>query len=161
MPHKHNAARRHRICKMKFTVTNWREYEAGLRHRGSLTLWLTPEALAGWAAPRRTTRGGQPRDSDLAIEATLTFGMVFGLPLRQGEGLLGSVLKLMGLDLPVPDHTTLSRRARRGDHLTDGEAAPFQQKGLCTSSSIAPGLKSTARASSWRRMRCQISSQLA
>ena len=68
MPHKHNAARRHRICKMKFKVTNWREYEAGLRRRGSLTLWLTPEALAGWAAPRRTTRGGQPRYSDLAIE---------------------------------------------------------------------------------------------
>ena len=97
---------------MKFKVTNWREYEAGLRRRGSLTLWLTPEALAGWAAPRRTTRGGQPRYSDLAIEATLTLGMVFGLPLRQGEGLLGSVLKLMGLELPVPDHTTLSRRAR-------------------------------------------------
>ncbi|MGO4569568.1 IS5/IS1182 family transposase, partial [Rhizobium sp. 2YAF20] len=57
MPHKHNAARRHRISKMKFKVTNWREYEAGLHRRGSLTLWLAPVALAGWAAPRRTTRG--------------------------------------------------------------------------------------------------------
>jgi hypothetical protein len=56
MPHNHNAARRHRICKMKFKVTNWREYEAGRRRRGSLTLWLTPEALAGWAAPRHDTR---------------------------------------------------------------------------------------------------------
>lgn len=112
MPHKHNAARRHHIGKMKFKVTNWAEYEAGLRRRGSLTLWITPEALSGWAAPRRKTRGGQPRYSDLTIETTLMLGMVFGLRLRQSEGLLRSVLDMMGLDLPVPDHTTLSRRAR-------------------------------------------------
>ncbi len=112
MPHKHNAARRHHIGKMKFKVTNWGEYEAGLRRRGSLTLWITPEALSGWAAPRRKTRGGQPRYSDLAIETTLMLGMVFGLRLRQSEGLLSSVLDMMALDLPVPDHTTLSWRAR-------------------------------------------------
>jgi len=68
MPHKHNAARRHHIGKMKFKVTNWAEYEAALRRRGSLTVWITPEALIGWAAPRRRTRGGQPLYSDLAIE---------------------------------------------------------------------------------------------
>lgn len=111
MPFKHNAARRHRIGKMKFKVTNWTEYEAGLRRRGSLTLWITPEALSSWQAPKRTTRGGQPLYSDLAIETALTLGVVFGLRLRQTEGLLASVLKLMGLDLTVPDHTTLSRRA--------------------------------------------------
>lgn len=97
---------------MRFQVTNWPEYEAGLRRRGSLTLWITPEALTGWAAPRRKTRGGQPLYSDLAIETTLMLGMVFGLRLRQSEGFLNSVLELMALDLPVPDHTTLSRRAR-------------------------------------------------
>jgi transposase len=112
MPHKHNAARRHRIGKMQFKVMNWRDYKAGLRRRGSLTLWLTPKALVGWAAPRRKTRGGQQRYSDLAIETALMLGMVFGLRLRQSEGLLSSVLELMGLDLPVPDHTTLSRRAQ-------------------------------------------------
>ena len=129
MPHKHNAARRHHIGKMKFKVTNWAEYEAGFRRRGSLTLWITPEALSGWAAPRRKTRGGQPLYSDLAIETTLMLGMVFGLRLRQSEGLLSSVLEIMALDLPVPDHTTLSRRARtwkptaRGNdqqHVADG-----------------------------------------
>jgi hypothetical protein len=112
MPHKHNVARRHHIRKMKFKVTDWAEYEAGLRRRGSLTLWITPEALAGWAAPRRKTRGGRPRYSDLAIETTLMLGMVFGLRLRQSEGFLNSILELMALDLPVPDQTALSRRAR-------------------------------------------------
>ncbi|NTG45732.1 transposase [Agrobacterium sp. 13-626] len=112
MPHKHNVARRHHIGKMKFKVTNWAEYDAGLRQRGSLTLWITPAAVEGWAARRRETRGGQARYSDLAIETTLTLRQVFGLRLRQTEGFLSSVLALMGLDLPAPDHTTLSRRAR-------------------------------------------------
>jgi hypothetical protein len=98
---------------MKFKVTNWAEYDAGLRQRGSLTLWITLEAVDGWAAPRRKTRGGQPRYSDLAIETALTLGLVFGLRLRQAEGFLTSVLRLMGLDLPAPDHTTLSRRANK------------------------------------------------
>lgn len=111
MPFKHNAARRHRIGKMKLKVTNWREYEAGLRRRGSLTLWVAGEALSSWQAPKRVTRGGQPRYSDLAIETALTLGLAFGLRLRQTEGLLASVLQLMELDLAVPDHTTLSRRA--------------------------------------------------
>jgi hypothetical protein len=113
MPHKHNAARRHHIGKMNFKVTNWAEYDAGLRQRGSLTVWVTSEAVDGWAAPRRKTRGGQPRYSDLAIESALTLGLVFGLRLRQAEGFLTSVLRLMGLDLAVPDHTTLSRRANK------------------------------------------------
>lgn len=112
MPFKHNAARRHHIGKMKFKLANWAEYEAGLRRRGSLTLWITPEALSSWQAPRRKTRGGQPRYSDLAIQTALTLGLAFGLRLRQTEGFLTSVLQLMGLDLAVPDHTTLSRRAR-------------------------------------------------
>ncbi|MGM4986078.1 IS5 family transposase [Rhizobium sp. 11_C7_N12_5] len=119
MPFKHNASRRHRIGKMKFQVTNWAEYEAGLRRRGSLMLWMTPEALSSWQAPKRTTRGGQPRYSDLAIETALTLGLVFGLRLRQTEGFLTSVLTLMGLDLAVPDHTTRSRRASKR-RLPDG-----------------------------------------
>ncbi|MDH6233801.1 hypothetical protein M2281_004414 [Mesorhizobium soli] len=87
---------------MKFKVTNWPEYEAGLRRRGSLTLWLTPQALTMWVAPRRTTRGSEHRYSDLAIETALTLGLVFGLRLRQAEGLLASVLQMMGLALAVP-----------------------------------------------------------
>jgi hypothetical protein len=112
MPHKHNAARCHHIVKMKFKVANWAEYDAGLRKRGRLILRMTSEAVDGWAAPRRKTRGGQPRYSDLAIETRLTLGLAFGLRLRQSEGFLSSVLALMGLDLPAPDPTTPSRRAR-------------------------------------------------
>jgi len=36
---------------------------------------------------------------------------VFRLALRQTEGLIGSIIGLLGLTLAVPDHTTLCRRA--------------------------------------------------
>jgi hypothetical protein len=96
----------------RYRIRNWREYEAGLKRRGDLTLWLDEAAIAGWHAPRRTTPGGQARYSDLAIELVLILRLVFHLALRQAEGFASSVLRLLGLDLPVPDHTTLSRRGR-------------------------------------------------
>jgi hypothetical protein len=92
-------------------VTNWPAYEAGLRQRGSLTVWFTDEAVEAWAAEPRTTRGGQPWYSPLAILTALTVRAVFRLAYRQAEGLIGSVIGLLGLTLRVPDHTTLSRRA--------------------------------------------------
>src|SRR4051794_30102899 len=82
-----------------------------LRQRGSLTVWFTAEAIAAWRAAPRTTRGGQPWYSPLAILTALTLRAVFRLALRQTEGLIGSVLHLLGLELAVPDHSTLSRRA--------------------------------------------------
>ncbi len=111
MPFKANADRRHHIPRQRHRVTNWAAYDAGLRARGSLTVWFTAEAIEAWRAGPRTTRGGQPRYSGLAIATALTLRTVFRLALRQTEGLIGSILQLLGLDLAVPDHSTLSRRA--------------------------------------------------
>ena len=111
MPFKLNQDGRHHTPKQKHKVTNWREYDASLRQRGSLTIWFTAEAVEAWAAEPRTTRGGQPWYSALAILTALTLRAVFRLAYRQTEGLIGSVIGLLGLALRVPDHTTLSRRA--------------------------------------------------
>src|SRR5881275_1694246 len=111
MPFKANADRRHHIPKQRRRVTNWAEYDAALRQRGSLTVWFTEEAVAAWEAEPRTTPGGQPHYSDLAITTALTLKAVFRLALRQTEGLIGSIIGLLGLDLAIPDHSTLSRRA--------------------------------------------------
>ena len=111
MPFKAHADRRHHIPKQRHRVTNWAAYDAGLRARGSLTVWFTAEAIEAWRAEPRVTRGGQPRYSALAITTALTLRAVFRLALRQTEGLLGSIIALLGLDLAVPDHSTLSRRA--------------------------------------------------
>ena len=85
MPFKANAVRRHHIPKQKRKVTNWAAYDAGLRQRGSLTVWFS----------------------------ALTLKAVFRLTLRQTEGLIGSIIRLLGLVLAVPDHSTLSRRAEK------------------------------------------------
>src|SRR3954470_5813757 len=111
LPFKLNQAGRHHIPRQRRKVTNWPAYDASLRQRGSLTVWFTDEAITAWRAEPRTTCGGQPWYSELAILTALTLRAVFRLAYRQTEGLIGSLMRLLGLDLPVPDHTTLSRRA--------------------------------------------------
>jgi hypothetical protein len=110
VPFKANAKCRHYVPKQKRRLTNWPAYEASLRQRGDLTVWFSEEAIAVWRAEPRTTRGGQSWYSPLAILTALTLRAVFHLALRQTEGLISSLIRLLGLDLPVPDHTTLSRR---------------------------------------------------
>jgi hypothetical protein len=82
LPFKANADRRHRIPKQRFRVTNWAEYDAALRGRGSLTVWFTEAAMAAWEAEPRTARGGQPRYLALAINTARTLRAVFRLALR-------------------------------------------------------------------------------
>lgn len=105
MPHKFNHPRRHKFGKAKYRLRNWPNYDAALRRRGDVRLWISEEAIAGWSA-----RPGSWIYSAPAIETCLTLRVVFGLALRQTEGFVASILKLLNLDLPVPDHTTLSRR---------------------------------------------------
>jgi len=99
-------------AKSQYRVRNWPEYEAGLKKRGDLTVWLSDDALQSWRVPAEGKPGGQRTYSDVAIEAALTIRMVFHLPLRQTEGFLRSLAQLLELDLPIPDHTTLSRRLK-------------------------------------------------
>ena len=77
--------------------------------RGDVTLWLTPDAIATWAAAGVGRRSGQLQYSDLAIETALTLSLLFHVPLRQTEGVLTSIFGMLGVDLTAPDHTTLSR----------------------------------------------------
>ena len=113
MPHKFNADRRDKIPKQKQRVTNWAEYNEGLRRRGDLTVWISEDAIGLWSAARRTTLGGQRRFSNLAIELCLTLGMVFKQPLRQTQGLMRSIARLLGAEIVVSDCSTLSRRSNR------------------------------------------------
>ena len=112
MPFKANAARRHHIPKQRYRVCNWQEYDAALRARGSLNVWFSDEAVERWRAETRSTPGGQRTYSDLAILTALMLRAVYRLALRQTEGLVASLVQVLGLDLAVPDHSTLSRRAK-------------------------------------------------
>jgi hypothetical protein len=85
-------------------------------------VWFTDGAIAAWKAAPRTTRGSQPHYSDLAITTALILRAVFRLALRQTEGLIGSILQLLGVDLPVPDYSTW--RNRSGVAGTAGALSP-------------------------------------
>ena len=78
-------------------------------------IWFSEDAIDGWIPRGKHSRGAQRRYSDLAIETALTLGILFHLPLRQTEGFVGSLLRLMDLDLRSPDHSTLSSRAKQLD----------------------------------------------
>ena len=112
MPHKFNDARRDKFAKAQYRVKNASEYNESLRRRGDLTIWVANDVAENWSSPPRKTRGGRRLYSDLAIEVCLTLQVIFRLPLRQTQGFMRSIAKLMGLDLPVPDYSTLSRRGK-------------------------------------------------
>src|SRR5437764_10686451 len=111
MPYPVNAAQRYPFPKARYRVKNWREYDQALQTRGSLTLWVTPEAIAAWQATPTGQRGRSPFYSNLAIETGHLLRLAFGRPWRQTEGLLRSIATLLGVNLPIPDHTTFSRRS--------------------------------------------------
>lgn len=97
--------------KRQYRVRNWPEYNAGLKHRGSLTFWVSPEALSQWLVEKKTgRRGASPTYSDIAIATQATLKSLFHLAGRQAQGFVESLFELMQLELPVPDHSTVSRR---------------------------------------------------
>jgi len=97
--------------KQQYRVRNWSEYSAALVKRGSLTIWLDEGALVGWIEPQRSgKRGASQTYSEAAITAILLLKAVYRLPLRGVQGLVQSVFGLMGLALPIPHYSTLSRR---------------------------------------------------
>ena len=98
--------------KRQYRVRNWRDYNRALIGRGSLTLWVEQGTLDKWrdtAAPVR--RGRRRFYSDLAVTCALILREVYHLPLRSTQGLVSSLLRLLGEDLPAPHYSTLSRRA--------------------------------------------------
>jgi hypothetical protein len=102
----------YKYAKSPYRIRNWSEYEAGLRRRGDLTVWLSDDAINSWRALPSGKPGGQRTYANIAIEAALTIRMVFHLPLRQTEGFLRSLAEKLELNIPIPDHTTLSRRVK-------------------------------------------------
>ncbi|HTX86465.1 MAG TPA: IS5 family transposase [Candidatus Nanoarchaeia archaeon] len=98
-------------AKTKYHLKNWKEYNENLKQRGSLEVWLDEDVLlSDWFSEPSGKPGVQPIYSDTAIRIVLQFGQVFHQKLRQTEGLLQSVFKQLGVKLPIPDYSTLSRR---------------------------------------------------
>ena len=98
--------------KDKYRLTNWPAYNAGLKQRGSLTLWISEDVAGSWNYDGVVKRGGQFEYSDTCIRVLLTLKVTFRLAFRQLEGFAGSIFQLMGIDLKVPCYTQVCRRQK-------------------------------------------------
>ena len=99
--------------KAKYRIRNWNEYNKSLIQRGSITIWLSEDAVKKWLAPRKVGKKGRPElFSDDAILAALMIRFVFHLSLRALQGFLTSLIVLLSAELPVPYYTQICRRAK-------------------------------------------------
>lgn len=102
--------------KAHYRVRNWAEYNKSLEKRGSLTVWVSEEAIKAWTDPEQSGAQGRPVTySDMAIECMAMLQAVYRLPLRGTRGLVQSIFELMQITLSVPHYSTLSRRKRKLD----------------------------------------------
>jgi hypothetical protein len=110
MPYKFNESRRHKIKKAIYKVTNWSEYNDALRNRGDITIWFTQDAVENWR-PAKTGGRGRPMEySDHVIETAMLIRQVFKLALRQTEGFMTSIARIMGAAIAIPDFSCISKR---------------------------------------------------
>ena len=100
---------RHRAL---YRVKNWSEYDKALVQRGSITFWMSDDFEKTWLHSGEKQRGSQFEYSDQAILVMLTVKEVFHLPNRGVEGFVRSLFEMMKIKLPVPDHSTLSKRGK-------------------------------------------------
>jgi len=105
-----DALRNQHKPKDRYKITNWSEYNAGLKQRGSLTLWLDDKVAQSWYHQGPAKRGGQMIYSADCIVMLLSLKVTFRLGFRQLEGFAESILNLMGIDLQVPSYTQICRR---------------------------------------------------
>ena len=99
------------MSKDKYKVTNWSDYNNGLKKRGSINLWVCSNLSEQWSWQGESQRGGQYEYSNVAIELCLTIRKVYSLGLRQTEGFISSFFAQCGWYLPVPSYTTICRRS--------------------------------------------------
>ena len=96
----------------RYKVNNWSEYNRSLKNRGDITLWFSEDAIESWHYQGKKQKGGQLKYSDQCIEVCCMIRKVYRLPLRQTQGLVSSIMRLMHLKLNVPDYTRICRRSK-------------------------------------------------
>jgi hypothetical protein len=95
-----------------YKITNWRKYNESLVRRGSITFWFSEDVIDEWYHANDQPKVGHPFVySDTAIECLLALRELFQLPYRQTEGLGRSLAELMRVEIPIPDYTSLAKRA--------------------------------------------------
>ena len=110
MPYKFNESLHHKIKKAGYKVTNWARYNDALRRRGDISIWFTQDAIDQWRSAKTGGRGRPQEYSDHAIDTAMLIRQVFKLALRQTEGLMTSIARVMGAAISIPDFSCISKR---------------------------------------------------
>ncbi len=116
MPNKYLEKKGVKVRKQKYRVNNWSEYNASLKRRGDIEVWISPKVLDNWYSRDRVYDGTGTPDlySDEAIIACMELRKVFRQPLRQTQGFVDSILRMLGMkDISCPDFGNLSKRLKR------------------------------------------------
>src|SRR5215469_7697353 len=96
----------------RYKITNWAKYNEALVNRGNLSFWVSDVVIREWKHKNPDCQQGRHFVySDLAIETLLTIRELYQLPYRTTEGFGKWIFGLMQLDLPIPDYTSLCKRA--------------------------------------------------
>ena len=136
MPYKHNESRRHKIEKAKYRVANWPDYNNALRKRGDFTVYFTEDAIDQWHSPKTGKRGRPQTYSPIAIKTGLMIRQVFRLPLRQTQGFMNGLVKVLDINITIPDFSSLSKRSvalprhKLGKELESGSIIIVDSTGL-------------------------------
>lgn len=114
MPNKYPQKKGWNVPKQKYKLTNWSEYNEALRRRGDITLWLSEDVLSKWYEQERIYDGtGTPKlYTDFAIITCHEIRQVYRLPLRQCQGFIDSIFRILDIPLLCPDYSILSKRLK-------------------------------------------------
>jgi hypothetical protein len=104
--------RKHTSGGVRYKITNWNEYNRSLKKRGSLSMWITDDAIESWYYQGAPQQGAQYVYSDVCIEACCILRKVYRLPYRQTEGFVMSIMKMIGVVIKPPDYSVICRRSR-------------------------------------------------
>ena len=98
---------------MSRKISNWSQYNKSLINRGSLTFWITEDAIRSWRSTKNTSKVGRPEKySDSAIQAICMVRFFFHLTLRSTEGFIRSLFTIMQISLPTPSYSQISKRMK-------------------------------------------------
>ena len=98
----------------RYRIHNWSEYNRALVRRGSVTFWIEDAAIKNRFSSEHSGTSRRPKIySDHAILLLLVLREIYSLPLRALQGFVKSLFRQMGVDLPVPSFTQISRRAQK------------------------------------------------
>lgn len=151
--------------KTKYRIRNWKEYNRSLMKRGSLTFWISDELIDNWIETgAHVTRGRAFTYTEAAILAMASVKFVFHQAGRQTSGLIESIFRLLKVSLPVPDHSTLSRRMSGLQVRLPIRASPRARHIVCDSTGLKVygegewkvRIHGASKRRTWRKLHLQI-----